>query len=205
MESPLEVTFRNLPHTPELERLIGEEVDRLHRFAAGIVGTRVALEQEHEQASGSPYRIRLEVTLPPHKDLVVTRNPGDYPHNATLDSVIRNTFHVMERRIKRAAQKRRGEVKDHASTEQRALVVRAFPEKGYGFLKTTGGRELYFHRNSVLHGDFDRLVTGTEVRFVEGMGEDGPQASTVQIVNKPGARATGESPLERELPPGWRR
>jgi hypothetical protein len=37
-----------------------------------------------------------------------------------------------------------------------------------------------------------------------GGGEDGPQASTVQIVDKPGARvgASGESPVDPPL--GWK-
>jgi cold shock CspA family protein len=56
-----------------------------------------------------------------------------------------------------------------------------FPEEGYGFLATPDGREIYFHRHSVLHPGFDRLAIGTEVRFVEESGEKGPQASTVAI------------------------
>ena len=54
----------------------------------------------------------------------------------------------------------------------------------------------------MLQGDFPRLEIGTGVRFVEERGEEGPQASTVQIVDKPGARAgsvKGESRMqERE-------
>jgi cold shock CspA family protein len=43
---------------------------------------------------------------------------------------------------------------------------------------------VYFHRNSVLHGDFERLAVGTEVRFTPQDGDEGPQASSVQIVSK---------------------
>jgi len=57
-----------------------------------------------------------------------------------------------------------------------------FPKQDYGFLETPDGREIYFHRNSVLHPGFDRLEIGTEVRFVEELGQEGPQASTVAIV-----------------------
>jgi cold shock CspA family protein len=38
----------------------------------------------------------------------------------------------------------------------------------------------------VLHDDFERLSVGTEVRFNPQQGEQGPQASSVQIVAKPG-------------------
>jgi cold shock CspA family protein len=62
-------------------------------------------------------------------------------------------------------------------------VSRLFPEAGYGFLETPDGRELYFHRHSVLHPGFDHLALGTEVRFAEELGEKSPQASTVAIVS----------------------
>ncbi len=78
------------------------------------------------------------------------------------------------------AGRQRGAVKSHAETH-RARVSRLFPEGGYGFLATPDGREIYFHRHSVLHPGFDRLAIGTEVRFVEEPGEKGPQASTVAI------------------------
>jgi cold shock CspA family protein len=60
----------------------------------------------------------------------------------------------------------------------------AVSEEGYGFLETPDGREIYFHRHSVLHPGFDRLAIG-RVLFVEEPGE-GPQASTVAIAGIPG-------------------
>ncbi len=53
-----------------------------------------------------------------------------------------------------------------------------------GFIETPDGREIYFHRNAVLNGAFDRLTVGSEVRFVEDEGVKGPQASTVRLVGK---------------------
>jgi cold shock CspA family protein len=47
-----------------------------------------------------------------------------------------------------------------------------------------GAREIYFHRDSVLHDAFDRLAIGTEVTFVEEEGKKGPQASTVKPVGR---------------------
>ena len=37
----------------------------------------------------------------------------------------------------------------------------------YGFIATSDGREIYFHRNSVIDDAFDRLSVGSEVRFAE--------------------------------------
>ena len=49
---------------------------------------------------------------------------------------------------------------------------------------TLDGREVFFHRNSVLDDGFRHLDIGTEVRFVEELGEKGPQASTVKLVGR---------------------
>jgi cold shock CspA family protein len=89
-----------------------------------------------------------------------------------------------------------------------AIVTQIFPEEGYGFIKTLDGQEVYFHQNSVLHGDFDRLELGTGVRFIMTQGDKGPQATTVQVVNKPGARASKTDAIESdevdvEAPQGW--
>ena len=46
------------------------------------------------------------------------------------------------------------------------------------------GRDVYFHRNSVLNDEFDHLEVGAEVRFAEEMGDKGPQASTVATIGK---------------------
>ena len=63
-----------------------------------------------------------------------------------------------------------------------------FRTQGYGFLETPGGREIYFHKNSVLDGGFGRLKIGTAVRFAEEEGEKGPQASTVRLAHSLSSR-----------------
>jgi cold shock CspA family protein len=186
MDVPLELSFRGVEKTPDLEQLVEREVDKLHR-ASRFTSCRVAVEQPHQhQRTHNPYRVRIEVTMPPGKDLVVTKEPRDSDRYDNVSTVIRKAFDAMERQLKETAEKRRGDVKSHAG-EATALVSRLFPDEDYGFLQTPDGREIYFHRNAVLHEDYERLVIGTEVRYAETMGTKGPQASTVQIVNKPGA------------------
>jgi cold shock CspA family protein len=46
---------------------------------------------------------------------------------------------------------------------------------------TKEGGLLYFHRNSVLSGDFDALTRGQEVSYVEDLGDTGPIASKVRV------------------------
>jgi cold shock CspA family protein len=72
----------------------------------------------------------------------------------------------------------------HHEPPPHGRIAKFFPEEGYGEIETLDGRLVYFHQNSVVDADFSKLETGSEVRFVEEMGEKGPQASTVYVIGK---------------------
>ena len=77
--------------------------------------------------------------------------------------------------------RQRGEVKIHEEPPH-GYISQLFPEESYGFISTPDGREIYFHRNSVKNGEFEKLATSTPVRFLEEAGEEGPQATVVMPV-----------------------
>jgi cold shock CspA family protein len=197
MQIPLEITYRGVEKTEAIEELIRRKARKLERICNHITSARVAVEssQKH-QRSGSPYRVRIYLSVPPGHELVVKREENKGHVHEQLPTIVRAAFDAAERQLKELVEKQRGEVKSHPEQERMALVDKLFPEEGYGFLKTVDGRGLYFHRNSVLSDNFDRLEIGTGVRYVEAMGEKGPQASTVQIVDKPGARISSEGETE---------
>ncbi len=114
MKVPPEITYRGVEKTPEIDALIQEQIDRLHRFCEDIISCRIAIEQPHQHHRvGSLWRVRLEVTLPHDIDLLVTKAPdGQDPHEP-LPAMIRDAFKAMERQIKAAVDKRRGDVKRH--------------------------------------------------------------------------------------------
>ncbi len=128
------------------------------------------------------------MTVPPGHELAVTRNPGE-GHSSDLPQIIRNAFEAARRQLKKLVPRQRGDVKTHPAQETVGFVTKLFREQGYGFLRRPDGWEVYFHEHSVLQEDFSRLEIGTGVRFVESKGESGPQASTVQIVDRPDVRA----------------
>jgi len=89
------------------------------------------------------------------------------------------------RRLITASRRRAGKVKSH-EIPPHGKVARLFPYEGYGFIQTPEGGLLYFHRNSLVDADFDKLAEGQEVRYVaaEGESDKGPQASTVKLIGK---------------------
>lgn len=190
MQVPLEISYRHVKKTERIDNLIREKVKLLERVHNHITSCRVAVEKPHEhQKRGNPYRVRIDITIPPGHEIVVKKEPSRGILHRGLDAVIRKAFSSARRRLKKLEQRQRGKVKAHPTeTDHQGIVKSLFPEEGYGFLRSLEDREIYFHKNSVLHNDFDRLEIGTIVRYIAEMGEKGPQASTVQIIDKPGSR-----------------
>ncbi len=193
MQVPLEITFRDVPRTTEIEQLIHEKVGKLEELTDALTSGEVVVERRHKsRQSGNPYRVRLTFNMPPGHRLVAERKSIPQEDEQPLSAVVREAFEALRRQLKKVLERQRGEVKAHPDQAVGAIVDELEKGQGYGFLRTLDGRQIYFHENAVANGEFDRLTVGTGVRFSEELGEDGPQATVVQIVDKPGARPKDE-------------
>ncbi len=205
MQIPLELNYHDIDRSEWSENLIRERVDRLERYSDEIVSCHVIVSRpHHHQHKGNPLKVTIEVRLPRNRRLVVNEEPAVVEQESKLSLVINAAFEAMQRRLGKTGEHHRRDALTPSEEENRALVVRLFEDQGYGFLRTVDGREFYFHEHAVLNHDFPRLAVGTEVRFEPSMGEQGPQASSVRIVNKPGARETEQTAHRADVPPGWR-
>ncbi len=176
MELPLQVATRNISLSHAEEEAVRSEAMKLDSMADRIMSCRVMVETPHRRGTeGIQYVVRIDLTVP-GRELVVKRQPqGD------LRSALQDAFEVAKRQVQDYTRRRRGSVKRHPR-RNRARVLTLYPWEGYGFLQDAQGREIYFHRNSVLNDGFDKLAAGAEVRYVEEEGDEGPQASTVTLV-----------------------
>jgi cold shock CspA family protein/ribosome-associated translation inhibitor RaiA len=201
MQSPLQITFRNMTPSATIEEWIRDEADKLESFYNRVMGCRVAIEVPHRHhRKGSPYHIRIDLTVP-GEEIVVKREPSlshrarqlgeteikkhlevKNPHT-NLRVAINDAFKAAGRRLQDYARRQRGDIKSHAPL-QVARVSKILQDEGYGFLTSDNERGIYFHKNSVLNRAFSRLKVGTSVSFIEELGEKGPQASTVRIISK---------------------
>jgi len=182
MRLPLQISFRNMRHSEAVERAIVDRAERLARFSDRVMGCRVVVETRHRRHQGNLYHVRIDLTLPGH-EIVVGREPVLRHAHEDIYVAVRDAFDAARRRIEDYARRRDDRVKTHESPP-RGHVARLDHGGGYGFIGTPDGREVYFHRNSVLNADFDRLDVGDPVRFHEEAGEKGPQASTVRVEGK---------------------
>ena len=183
MRLPLQIAFHNLRPSDEIEAKVRAEAERLDDFYDRIMSCRVVVDVPHRHhKEGNFYQIRIDLKVP-GEEIAVKREPGEHTAYRDVDIAIRDAFDEARRQLEDYARHQRGQVKAHEPASH-ARVARLFPEAGYGFLETTDGREVYFHRNSVLQANFEDLEVGTEVRFVEELGDKGPQASTVTPVGR---------------------
>lgn len=183
MQQPLQITFRNLERSEAIEAKIRERAAGLENYYDNITSCRVAVESRHRHHHhGNHYHVRVEVTVP-GGHLVAGREPDEHHAYTDVYVAIRDAFDSMRRQLEDYARRRRRQVKAH-ETPPHGHIVELHPEEDYGRIESSDGRLIYFHRNSVLDGDFDKLRLGAEVRFDVEMGERGPQASTVRLVGK---------------------
>lgn len=208
MKVPLEITYRNLDRTDAIDNLIKEKVAKLEHICSYINSCHIAVEKIHDRPrSGSPYRVRIDLTIPPGHELVAESNPAQAVQYEPLDVVVREAFDAARQRLVKLTQRQKESNRTQTlatAGETTGLVTKLFRDQGYGFIKTLDNQEIYFHKNSVLHHDFERLEIGTGVHCAVEEGEEGLQASTVKIVDKPGVRAGKSSQTLIEPPLDWR-
>lgn len=57
-------------------------------------------------------------------------------------------------------------------------------ERGFGFISDTDGREVFFHRSSIIDAQFDDLKEEQEVEFEIEQSPKGPRAVNVRIAKQ---------------------
>jgi cold shock CspA family protein/ribosome-associated translation inhibitor RaiA len=189
MQTPLKITFPRLNRSEALEECIRDWAARLESVYSRILHCDVAVESPHRHhRQGKQYHVRIALRVP-HGEIVVSRDPG--PDEAHQDPfvAVRDSFRAARRQLEDHVRRNlRGDVRAH-SRPAHAKVTYLDAEGAWGMLESEDGREIYFHRNSVLNGGAGQLAVGDEVRFAEEIGEKGPQATTVEPVGTHGHHA----------------
>jgi cold shock CspA family protein len=193
MQVPLEIAFHNIEHSDWAEQEVRARVADLERLYDRLTSCRIHIDQRANNSNGTiPPVVRIELGIPGRKDLVVAHEPDHLQRKfqrPDLSNAINEAFRVAERRLLDLKEQREGRSKDaHHDSENQSLgqIAEIDPAGDFGFIITKEGGLLYFHRNSLLSGEFDRLRRGDEVRYVEDAGDTGPVASKVRA-----ARAEG--------------
>lgn len=184
MPSWLQITFRNVDASPAVEAKIRERARELEQFFDRIVSCRVVIEAPNRRRHGDLYHIRIDLKVP-GDEIVVKRDPPEHHAHEDIYVAVRDSFDAVRRQLEDHVRRRRGDVKAH-DVPSHGRIGGLIAEQDYGFINASDGTEVYFHRNAVANGGFEKLQVGDEVRFSlhSGEGEKGPQASAVVPIGK---------------------
>ena len=61
-------------------------------------------------------------------------------------------------------------------------IIKKLTNKGFGFIDTGKGKDLFFHSSSLQGVSFNELREGQEVSYTEGQSPKGPCAENVKLV-----------------------
>ncbi|MEX0752205.1 MAG: HPF/RaiA family ribosome-associated protein [Xanthobacteraceae bacterium] len=188
LQVPLEISFHNMEHSDWAEQEIRNRVSALESIYDRLLSCRVRVDRRATNSHDTiPPVVRIEMGIPGRKDLVVSHEPEHLQQKyqrPDLHKAINEAFRIAERRLLDLKEQRTGRTKEpHHDAENQFLgqVAELNPERDFGFLLTKEGGLLYFHRNSILNGNFDKLKPGTEVYYVEDVGDTGPTAIKVRV------------------------
>jgi ribosomal subunit interface protein len=175
MKTPLQITFRDIEHSDAIEAHIREKAEKLETFFEPIMSCRVVVEMPHQHKNqGKFFNVRIDIGVP-GSEIVVNRDRHEDVYVA-----LRDAFDAAKRQLDDYSRRLRRETKAHPQ-EYTGLVARLVPEEGYGFIRRADGNELYFSFGNLVNTTIDQIKTGDEVKFIEEMAAEGPQAKRVSI------------------------
>jgi cold shock CspA family protein len=186
MQTPIQIEFKGIDANERLRNTIAAHVDELETRFGRVTACRVMLNAPSgHHRTGGLYEVHIRLLLPNGKQVNIGRTPKADERHSDLEFAIADAFHRARRRLQDQARRMQGQTKSHEGSPL-GTVSQLEPIDGYGMLTTADGREIYFHRNSVLNDAFSKLKIGTRVTFAEEIGNKGPQASTVKLLGKHG-------------------
>ncbi len=60
-------------------------------------------------------------------------------------------------------------------------TIKRLTDKGFGFIDTGTGQDMFFHSSSLEDVSYDELREGQRVTYTEGRGPKGPRAENVKL------------------------
>ena len=61
-------------------------------------------------------------------------------------------------------------------------IKKVVRDRGFGFIADTDGREVFFHRSSIVETPFESLTEDQDVEFDVETSDKGPRAQNVRVV-----------------------
>jgi hypothetical protein len=175
-----QVTYRGIDPSLAVENVVRARAARLDPYADRITTCRVLIEGWRRQNEVGRSRVRLTVALL-GDELTITRDTGGCTGAKALSAAIRDAFDTAARLLgdETGRQPHPGRRREPLPRAHVRLVMR---DQDLGLLEAADGREVSFHKDSLVNADFASLAAGTEVVYIGGPGDSGLRASAVRVV-----------------------
>ncbi len=184
MQTPVQIDFQDMTATPKVQADVEQWLAKLEQRFGRITACRVVIKGPGgHHRTGGLHEVNIRLALPNGREVNVERTARADERHSDLDFAINDAFKRARRRLQDHARRLQGQVKQ-SEGQATGKVTSIDPLGEFGFLEAADGREIYFHRNSVLNGGFKRLEVGSQVLFSEDVGEKGPKATTVKLLEK---------------------
>jgi cold shock CspA family protein/ribosome-associated translation inhibitor RaiA len=188
MQTPLEIEYQDMDAGPAVEQQVADHVKKLETRYGRITAGRIVIKGPgNRHQTGGLYDVNIRLALPDGREVNIGRTPKADERHSDLAFAVNDAFKRARRRLQDNARLMEGRVKSHEA-QPIGTVVRLDPSGEFGFLRSSDGAEVYFHRNSLLDAEFSELAVGSRVMFADEIGEKGAQATTVKLLGKHGLR-----------------
>jgi len=184
MQTPVEIEYQGMEARPQIQAVLAKHVADLEQRFGRVTACRVVLKAPGaHHRTGGLYEVNIRLALPNGREVNVEHTAQADERHSDLEFAINDAFKRARRQLQDQVRELQGQVKHHEGPLI-GTVVQLDPLGEFGLLESGDGQEIYFHRNSVLDGDYSRLAVGSRVTYAEETGEKGPQASTVKLMGK---------------------
>src|SRR5664280_1292784 len=165
MQTPVEIEFQGMEAKPQIQAALAKHVADLEQRFGRVTACRVVLKAPGgHHRTGGLYEVNIRLEAPGGREVNVDRTAQADERHSDLTFAINDAFKRARRQLQDNARELQGQVKQHEGSPI-GTVVRLDPSGEFGFLETSDGVEVYFHRNSVVDDAFSRLAVGTRVTF----------------------------------------
>lgn len=177
------LSYHNIDRSPAVDDLVHRRIEMLEKRDDRITGCEVTMEApQRRKRHGRVFRVRLNLHLP-GPDITISREIAQASAQDDLMLAVNRAFSAAEKALKKHRKTMAGvEVKHHPPVLH-GEIVEIEPELGYGWILADDGQRVYFQRDGLTSDDWDRLETGTRLRFREEEGEKGPYAAAVTVAD----------------------
>jgi ribosomal subunit interface protein len=108
VQTPLQITVRNIEHSDALETRIRDKAQKLEEFCKHIMSCRVVVEAPHKHHhQGKQFNVRIDIGVPGNEIVV------NHDHHEDVYVALRDAFNAAKRQLEDYARKIRGDVKTH--------------------------------------------------------------------------------------------